>query len=371
MSVAIVTTTIHVPTLLEGYCENLRHFGHTDVTFIIAGDTKTPADIIPFCRRLEETFGIHVVYMGPGEQEEFLQLWPNLKAHLPWQSLSRRNVAILKAYTQGADIIITIDDDNFVLKDQDFVSEHSRVGRESTLWVVTSSSGWFNICDMLTEAQGLPFYPRGFPLRERWKTATVTHEQRQGRVVVNGGLWLEAPDIDALTWLDLPVRTTNFSDRYPRAIALGHGTWTPFNSQNTALAKEVIPAYFLSPYVGRYDDIWASYIVKKISDHLGDYIAFGTPLVRQIRNPHNYFIDFDRERLGMELTGQFLDALAEVSLTGKNYRDCMGEVADYLEGQQSRVTQLFPQYQEPLRKFIEGMQIWRKVCVTIESPVRL
>ena len=47
--------------------------------------------------------------------------------------------------------------------------------------------------------------------------------------------------------------------RYTRdsSYVMANGTWCPFNSQNTALHRNLIPAYVLSPLIGRMDDIWA------------------------------------------------------------------------------------------------------------------
>jgi len=47
--------------------------------------------------------------------------------------------------------------------------------------------------------------------------------------------------------------------RYTRdsSYVMANGTWCPFNSQNTALHRDLIPAYVLSPLIGRMDDIWA------------------------------------------------------------------------------------------------------------------
>ena len=86
---------------------------------------------------------------------------------------------------------------------------------------------------------------------------------------------------------------TSSARRYTRteSFVTGKGTWSPFNSQNTALSAKIIPAYPLSPKVGRYDDIWAGYAVLAIADHLDHATMFGFPLVKQERNPHNYFKD--------------------------------------------------------------------------------
>ncbi len=257
-------------------------------------------------------------------------------------------------------MIITIDDDNFITNKEDYVGSH--VIGEKKLLALTSDSRWFNVCEMLREQSNLPFYHRGYSLEKRWIKAKHTTKVKKGNVVVNAGLWLGAPDIDALTWLDLPIETTGFKKKYPRGIALDIGTWSPFNSQNTALAREVIPAYFLSPHIGRYDDIWASYFVKKITDTLGHYIHFGLPLVEQKRNAHNYFIDFDKERLGMELTPGLTRGLIDLKLKGDNYHDCFGEIIEWLEENKVDIfATKSNSYLKNINKMIEGMSIWHNI----------
>ena len=134
----------------------------------------------------------------------------------------------------------------------------------------------------------------------------------------------------------------------PGTVALQPGTWSPFNSQNTALMRDAVPAYFLSPYTGRYDDIWASYVVERIAQHMGHIIAFGEPLVRQKRNEHNLWRDLDAERNGMILTDGFCAALREVRLLGTSYHDCLGEIIEGLPA-------AWPE-QEP---WTESMKQWR------------
>jgi len=351
--VSVITTTINKPILLKDYCENAKKFGHSEINFIVIGDKKTPKDVGRFCLELQRKCGYKVSYYDIKEQLEFLRGFKKLKDHLPFNSIQRRNIGLLKAYLDGSEVIITIDDDNFVLRDQDFIGKHSIVGKEKEFISLSSSSGWYNVCEMLEEERGLPFYARGFPLSKRWQEQKVTVKKKKGKIVVNAGLWLEAPDIDALTWLDLPIKVKRFSSKYYNGVGLDIGTWSPFNSQNTALAREVIPAYFLSPYIGRYDDIWASYVVKKITDHLGHFIHFGLPLVRQERNPHNYFVDFDKERFGMEVTDEFLNNLDLVRLTGRDYSECFEEIKIFLKQNKKG--------EQPFNNLINGIEIWNKI----------
>ena len=86
---------------------------------------------------------------------------------------------------------------------------------------------------------------------------------------MNAGFWLDNPDIDALTRMERQPVVRGYKAHWPGNIALHPGTWSPFNSQNTALMRALLPAYFLSPYIGRYDDIWASYVIARIAQHTG------------------------------------------------------------------------------------------------------
>jgi len=363
MAISIVTTTIHKPTLLEDYCQNAKKFGHQNLNFIIIGDKKTPPEVTPFCKNLQKRYGYEILYYDVRSQLNFLKDFPELRDHLPFNSIQRRNIGLLKAYHLNSEVIITIDDDNLVTKDHDFIGYHSIVGREEKFISLNSFSGWFNVCQMLEEEKNLPFYPRGFPLNRRWLKTKVKKEERKGKIVVNAGLWLDDPDIDALTRMNLPIKVKRESKKYNKGICLDIGTWSPFNSQNTALYREIIPAYFLSPYIGRYDDIWASYIVKRIADHLGQYIHFGFPLVRQERNIHNLWDDFDKERFGMEMSDEFVDRLKELKLTCQSYKDCFLEIVEELEENPLSLTN--ETNASSMDNFIAGMKIWNNVFRTL------
>jgi len=77
--------------------------------------------------------------------------------------------------------------------------------------------------------------------------------------------------------MERPLVVRGFSRKWPGSnIALYPGTWSPFDSQNTALMRDAVPAYFLSPYTARYDDIWGSYIVTRIAEHFGDVVSYAS-----------------------------------------------------------------------------------------------
>jgi hypothetical protein len=224
----------------------------------IAGDKKTPAEAKDFCEASAKEFGIECIYQTPDDQIAWLKDYPELDAEIPWNSIQRRNIAILTAYEKGCDVIITIDDDNYFVEGQDFIGEHSApILKANEHSAIKSSTGWLNICDFLEDKRKFEFYPRGYPMNERWKDPKpiLRSEKQNRKVVVNAGLWLDDPDVDAITRLTNDISATRYTK--DESFTMQKGTWCPFNSQNTAMAREIIPAYCLSPNVGRYDDIWA------------------------------------------------------------------------------------------------------------------
>jgi hypothetical protein len=274
----------------------------------VAGDEKTP---------IETANSPHWNYLGFYEQQI---LSMDLYNVLPNNSISRRNFAFLAAYRQGAEVIISVDDDNWPT-DCDFIGQH-QIGLRN-LEPRYSKSGWYNVC-------GDGIYHRGYPLSHRGDIVLARKgNPKEVRAVVNAGLWNGDPDIDAVTRLALG-RVRRFV-AHEESFYLDK-CWCPFNSQNTAIHRDVIPAYMMSAKLGRYDDIWASYMVQHIAEHLGDYIAFGQPVVEQRRNEHDVWKDFEQEEYGMKHTEIFLEKLRSVPLKGSTYHECYGELIINLRG---------------------------------------
>ena len=317
----IVTTTIRVPTFLAAYADNIRQNECADVDFIVVGDMKSVVGTREFCQTIP-----NCEYLGIADQEDYLQQFPKLLAHIPYGSVSRRNIGILKAYEQGADVVITLDDDN-LLADPDPIKAHGIVGTTVDIPRVEASTGWYNVCDHLTEESNVEFYHRGFPGKHRWEYTEICNRVMLSPVVVNAGLWLGNPDVDAVTRLERPLNTISGGG----CFSLAPGTWSPFNCQNTALARKVIPAYFMSPRIGRHDDIFASYVVTRLAEHFGDVISFGAPLSNHQRSPHDLWKDLDAERWGMHGTDQFCDLLRGIKLNAATYHDGFGQIINELK----------------------------------------
>ena len=145
----IVVTTIFDPCLLDGYRDNLEHWGRLDdVEVIVIPDKNTPHSAYRRCQDLADK-GLKIQCPTIEEQEAFLTAVGINPQLIPYNSDNRRNVGYLMAYRSGRDFLISIDDDNHCRPDEDFVGEHSIVCSSHAHEAVESATGYLNICNLL------------------------------------------------------------------------------------------------------------------------------------------------------------------------------------------------------------------------------
>ena len=82
MELAIVTTTINVPTLFEGYCRDFAEHKRKGINFIVIADKKTPSAARTYCEQLQATYGYSFEYMDVEDQVSYLKRFPELRAAL-------------------------------------------------------------------------------------------------------------------------------------------------------------------------------------------------------------------------------------------------------------------------------------------------
>ena len=123
--------------------------------------------------------------------------------------------------------------------------------------------------------------------------------------------------------------------RRDRRLALGRGSWCPFNSQNTIWFAEAFPLLYLPAYCSfRMTDIWRSFVAQRIAWENGWTILFHSPTVHQERNPHALMTDFADEIPGYLNNARIaarLDALplnAGPAAIPENLRRCYRALAD-------------------------------------------
>jgi hypothetical protein len=350
MKTTIVTTTIYLPKFLTAYAENAERYNH-EVDFIVIGDKKSPANTSAFCSNIK-----NCLYMDLEAQEVYLQRFHKLKHHLPINSIARRNVGHLLAYENGAESIIMLDDDNLSIESQDCIGKHSVVGKTLEIFMYGSTTGWFNICDALEEVHKVQFYPRGYPPAKRWKEQDeILHlVGSSAKVAVNAGLWVNDPDIDAITRLERRLLTSGIKAGWPEIFALVPQTWSPWNCQNSAISRAALPSYFLSPHTGRHLDIWASYITTRIAESQNEVITFGVPLAFHDRTPHNLYEDLEQEIPWIRMTDEFCSILRSLQIPSTGYLDGLNSVIDGLN--RYWITN------HPVKvQYIEGLKIWYNI----------
>lgn len=384
MKTSIVLTTIHVPTVLERYIENCKAYHHEDVNFIIIGDRKSPPETSGYIKSLREhSFGM--MYLGIAEQERWLKKFPKFGHFLPYDSVQRRNIGYLYAAEMGTDIIISIDDDNIPLPQYDYIGEHNIVGQQIELRAVSSSTGWFNTCELLDTEPQRRFYHRGFPVSKRWLSEELSYHTENKKVAVNIGLWFGDPDVDTVTRIEEPFHVIGIKERHSR-LGLARGTMSPFNSQNTAFSVELLPCLYLLTFESgtnleilrgnnnfRYDDIWMSYFAKIIMDYMGDAVCVGPPYVEQQRNQHNYLLDLRKELMPMEMTDKLADFLTEFSFTEQSYYGAYQELIDQLRSKVVSHVSFTEHEQFLLQHMSYGMELWldavAKIGLTRSSKI--
>ena len=286
---AVVVTTISSPNrALRSIAEECDKRGWH---FICIGDSKTPADFA-----LE-----HCDYYSVGRQRELGFRFAGL---CPLKHYARKNIGYLIALQEGATIIVETDDDNFPR--EEFWGTRERRQNVPTL----ADAGWVNAYRYFSKA---PIWPRGLPLdainQEHPEFESLTTAEAD--CPIQQGLADENPDVDAIYRLILTLPQNFQADR---RLALGNGSWCPFNSQNTTWWRDAFPLLYLPAYCSfRMTDIWRSFVAQRLAWEQGWSLLFHEPTVYQERNEHNLMRDFADEVPGYlhnREIGELLSALS-------------------------------------------------------------
>lgn len=294
MRIALCTTTINVPHVLKLYraCDPL-------VKMFVAHDIKTP----PPAYELLAEIGAEV---STGHDYRCSEL-------IGFNSIQRRNMAFLDALKWGADVIVSIDDDNLPLAASYCWWHEDRLSRAYDGIIVLNGGLWFDVGTLLRPQAK----HRGFPNSRQSPQNFFTHTTG-AKIGVSAGICLGDPDIDAVTRIANAPEVHQVSQVLEAGVACSSQIWTVFNSQNTAVLRELVPAWGMVPFVGRMDDIYASLIVQRVMRERNMHIHFGKPFVLQQRNAHNLVKDLRGEIDGYEDVERLADVLDHTQLPGKS-----------------------------------------------------
>jgi hypothetical protein len=298
MNKFIVTTTINPPTDALIKYSKLNGW-----KVIVAGDLKTQHHLFS---NLE-----NIIYLTPDYQEKS---HPILSELIGWKCIQRRNFAILEAYKLGADVIGIIDDDNVP---SDTWGSELLVNKSVEVNYYDIDDVAFDSLGSLTGYNHL--WHRGFPL-ERLSYRDYSKKTKKEIVPkVQAIYWNGDPDVDAICRMIYNPKCKFNDSEFP----ISSNRPSPFNSQNTIISRDIVKDYFLFPYVGRMDDIWASYYVQS----KGHKVVFSKPEVISDRNMgttgrYSNIEDMKREYLGMENN---LNLLNSLSKNPDNIKDFLSE----------------------------------------------
>jgi hypothetical protein len=306
MKLALITTTINIPSVLALY----RRFDTAAaVRFFIAIDHKTPKAVETFCDSLD-----NCVVVGDTDYK-----CDKIIGH---NSIQRRNLALLEALKWGADIIVSVDDDNIPLDPNYFYQFEALLAsrrwddrRGGTAWsglCAHSVNNWFDPGAFLTP----PATHRGYPAQI--VPETYFESVTDAKIGVAAGMVLGDPDTSAIERMATRPNVYGVSEILKAGIVVDPHTHTVFNSQNTAIIRELAPAWSMWCGVGRYDDILASLMVQRVMRDRGYHVHFGRPFVYQQRNQHNLEKDLAGELWGMQNVVKIATALDAVLLPGKS-----------------------------------------------------
>jgi hypothetical protein len=179
------------------------------------------------------------------------------------------------------------------------------------------------------------------------------------------GLWLSDPDVDAVTRLALSPKVISAD---PQSVLLGPNVWSPINSQNTAITRDAIVAYYYvrmglslgGMTIDRYGDILSGYFVQKCAKVLGQGIRIGTPVADHCRTTHNVFKDLYHELAGMVIVEELLPWLTEVKIDESSFSDAYLSLADEIQNRIERFSGFL--WDQGAREFlavtVNNMRAW-------------
>jgi hypothetical protein len=302
----VVITSIFAPTKAVAKIATMPAY-----QLVVAGDKKSPVD----------WQADQVKYLSVVDQEN---QGFRLSEKLPFNHYGRKMMGYLHAIQAGAQVIVDTDDDNIPYDGWQFPSfegiyETSPIGK-----------GFVNIYKNFTSHH---VWPRGYPLdlilddNHNLKSAELT--QSDAKIGIWQGLADSDPDVDAIYRL-IDNTEIFFDKRAP--IVLAEGTLCPFNSQNTAVRRELFALLYLPAYVTfRFTDILRGLVAQPILWAHGYRLGFTEATVLQERNPHDYVKDFESE-IPCYLTPNRVIAAVQraidpANMVGENLRLAYAELA--------------------------------------------
>jgi hypothetical protein len=290
----VVMTTVNRPGKAAA-----RFAQWEDWQTVVIGDRKTPE---PW-----ECEG--ATYIGLDGQHE---ICGEFSGAVPEGSYARKMIGYVFAMRNGATAIFDTDDDNVPYLAATGIIETELWDHGCRLHYEGRRPGigqrWLNVYGLFGASH---CWPRGFP-PECVKGFGYRIERRcenRYRAVVQFLVDGE-PDTDAIYRLT-NGKPVNFERG--RGYVLDYDVYCSINSQATLWKPEAFPLMFLPVGVSdRVTDILRGYIAQVAIHKTGDVIGYHSPIVFQVRNPHDLLKDFEEELPLYRNASRWMDALLEL-----------------------------------------------------------
>ncbi|KAK6148059.1 hypothetical protein DH2020_018971 [Rehmannia glutinosa] len=201
-------------------------------------------------------------------------------------------------------------------------------------------------------------FVRGYPFSMREGAPTA----------VSHGLWLNIPDYDAPTQLVKPLeRNTRYVDA---VLTIPKGTLFPMCGMNLAFDRELIgPAMYFGLMgdgqpIGRYDDMWAGWCTKVITDHLGLGVKTGLPYIWHSK-ASNPFVNLKKEYKGIYWQEDIIPFFQSVTLPKESttVQKCYIELSKMVKEKLGPIDPYFT-------KLADAMVTWIDAWEEINSPAQ-
>ena len=301
--------------------------------------------------------------------ERFDSAWAKYFRVIPSRCHAETSFGLLVAYENDPDMVIEIDDDTRAISGQDLIEFHQRnLFSEDGRTVRSPSSRWYNTLENLTLSIDEKVFPRGHPYAPECRKKDYVWSKAGGRCVLNMGLWLGCPDLDALTiayfgGLRGVPHFKSVSLSIPKVI-VGHGTYFATCSMNTSFVPEIIPAFYQLYMnhmgVDRFDDIWSGIVLKKITDSLGDRVCLGQPVVNHRKTPRDTFSDLEKELKGIMMNEKFWKIVDEAEVDSRTYADGYAQLVSRISHRiDDRFVDSF--HRKFMRKQLQKMRLWTQI----------
>eukprot|EP00210_Caulerpa_lentillifera_P005620 g5373.t1 len=196
-------------------------------------------------------------------------------------------------------------------------------------------------------------FVRGYPFSLRTGVPTV----------VSHGLWLNIPDYDAPTQLVKPhERNRRFVDC---TVTIPQGTLFSMCGMNLAFDRERIGAAMYFGLMGegrplsRYDDMWAGWCMKVISDHLQFGVKSGLPYIWH-NKASDPMINLRKEYNGLFWQEELVKFFNGVKFPNeiRKVEDCMVYLAEEVK---NRLVELDPYFRTLSDAMLTWIELWRSM----------